>query len=263
MFVTAETAVKAIKTARGLALHIPDPVTVAEEWCAEVERLALTLDPPRPALPERVEQLAVTVHDHVAEVAATARARHVASTYTSDTNRMLIAAVQDAIPAWITEMVPRYSKARDLFTGAAVKLPDDTTPDQVRRLTSAEFKDWQRADRSAYQLDAIVKARRDFEKLIAEPVTGRFADLAAASSVTRIPDGLLCRTTWEQVSAGLKVWRTKGDPITRWRALTDAAAQAALDLTLADVGDLQARVNRYEEWLERMLATAGRAFAIT
>jgi hypothetical protein len=262
-FVTASAARTAVQTARELNLNMPAPVAEAEAFCAEVERLALTLDPPRPPLPDRPEQLAELVHDHVAAVEATARARHVASTYSDDTARMLITAVQDAVPAWITEMIPRYAKARDAFTAAVPHIPTGLTADEVRGLTPAGFKHWQAADRAAYRLDALIKARRDFEKLIAEPVTGRFADLAAASRVTHIPDGLHCRTTWEQVSAGLKAWRAKAEPVARWQALTTAAAQAALDLTLAEPGALQPRTDHFEQWLDQMLATAGRAFATT
>lgn len=263
MFVTTANASSAVRTARALDLDIPSPVLEAEAFCATVERLAATLDPPRPPLPARPEQLADIVHDHVAAVEATARARHVAATYTNDTGRLLIAAVQDAVPAWITEMIPRYAKARDAFTASAPHIPDGLTVDDVRGLTPSAFKHWQTADRAAYRLDALVKARRDFERIVAEPVTGRFADLAAASRVTSIPDGHLCRTTWEQVSAGLKAWRAKGEPVARWQALTTAAEQAALDLTLADVGDLQPRADQYQQWLDRMLATAGRLFATT
>ncbi|OLT12213.1 hypothetical protein BJF79_22785 [Actinomadura sp. CNU-125] len=263
MFVSAAAAVDTVKTVRALGIEVPAPVLEAEEWVAEVARLVAVPDPPRPPLPDRPGKLAALVDDYVTARAAAAHARNVAATYSSDAHNLLIAAVKGAVPVWVTEMIPAYAQARDAFTGAAPRLPADTTPDQVRALTPTQFRHWQKADRAAYQLDALVKARRDLEKIVAEPVTGRFVDLAAASRVTTVPEGLRCRTTWEQVSAGLKVWRSKGDPVTRWTALTHAADQAALELALADVGTLQPRVNEYEAWLDRMLATAGRLFATT
>lgn len=167
--VTSRTIGRCLRQARELGLTIPKAVTDAEAFAAEVEQVATAPAPVRPSPPALPGELASLVADHVDAVRAHAQSRHVAATYRSDAEGALIDAVRAAAEGWITAMVTMYADHLAAFEKASPRLPQDATAERLDRLTPTQFKHWQTADRAAFKLDAIVHARRDFDRMLNQP----------------------------------------------------------------------------------------------
>ncbi|MFD5790725.1 hypothetical protein ACFWH1_29415 [Streptomyces sp. NPDC127037] len=250
-------AQKAVKAARRRQLPVPEQIEATAAMVDVAHGAAHMQAPERPThddVPATAEELAALLEEraHAHRIAASHRA--IGADFLEPIARKYNALVREQVPCWIRALQPEFNGLIKQLRTQSKKLPPSLDKTWLDWNDPAVTGPWEKAEGIAFQLDQIVRDRKDMAA--AGGLGGEGGRDNELYAVAKLPEptveGVVQHRMRTHISPEVHQWRElRQQPVSRWLQL---ARSEHLTIELATPDEVRQRAAAWDRWREGIAA---------